>query len=183
MTNCLLYALALYWRRSAKGKRCYLALRRSDFTWVPHFLVFELRGGQFRAISYKPLRPRMKPCPPAVFDGAPRWGDVRTLFRRPRAATSSTNPKENCMSDSNYKPDGTGVVMGDTKPMPDRGTGVGMTGYDPQLGGMSIDVDATNSLGKITNATQSDPAAEDTVDDPTFGPAAGDAAEDKQEGY
>lgn len=83
------------------------------------------------------------------------------------------------MSDSNYKPDGTGVVMGDTRAMPDRGTGTGMTGFDLQDGGMSLDQSATNSMGKISGATQSDPAAECHADDPTFGPAKGDAAEDK----
>lgn len=85
------------------------------------------------------------------------------------------------MSDSNYKPDGTGVVMGDTKPMPDRGTGTGMTGYDTHGEGMSLGVDATNTSGKITGATGSDPAAECYANDPTFGPAKGDAAEDAAE--
>jgi hypothetical protein len=83
------------------------------------------------------------------------------------------------MSDTNYKPDGTGVVMGDTKAMPDRGTGTGMTGYDTHGEGMSLDLEATNSMGKITGATNSDPAGECYPDDPTFGPAKGDAAEDK----
>ena len=86
------------------------------------------------------------------------------------------------MSDSNYKPDGTGVVMGDTKPMPDRGTSTGMTGFATETGGMSLDVDATNSLGKMSG-TDSDPAAECYADDPTFGPAPGDAAEDAKEKY
>lgn len=83
------------------------------------------------------------------------------------------------MSDSNYKPDGTGVVMGDTKAMPNRGTGTGLTGHDTHGEGMSLDQDATNTIGKITGATKSDPMDECYVDDPTFGPAKGDAAEDK----
>lgn len=74
-TNCLFYALALYWRRRARGKRCYLALRKSDFTRLPHFLVFELRREHYRVISYKPSDPRIKDCPPPIFVGDPRWGD------------------------------------------------------------------------------------------------------------
>jgi hypothetical protein len=60
------------------------------------------------------------------------------------------------MSDTNYKPDGTGVVMGDKKGMPDRGTSTGWHGADPQLDGASVDTDATNSTGKITGSTKSD---------------------------
>lgn len=86
------------------------------------------------------------------------------------------------MSESNYKPDGTGVVMGDRKPMPDRGTSTGMTGINTVLDGRSLDPDATNTIGKLTG-TGSDPMDECYPDDPTFGPAKGDAAEDAKEGY
>jgi hypothetical protein len=86
------------------------------------------------------------------------------------------------MSESNYKPDGTGVVMGDTKPMPDRGTSTGMTGFTTVTDGRSLDPDATNSLGRLSG-TDSDPAAECYADDPTFGPAKGDRAEDAKESY
>lgn len=118
------------------------------------------------------------------------------------------------MSDANYKPDGTGVVMGDTRPMPDRGTGTGMTGIPTDLGGYSINVDATNRMGGLSDTgsdamdavfsrdsnlssgeshysvpgqrisgTNSDPMPENYVDDPAFGAAPGDAAEDRAEGY
>lgn len=86
------------------------------------------------------------------------------------------------MSDSNYRPDGSGVVMGDTKAMPDQGTGTGLTGYDPQLDGTSIDLNATNSMGSISGATGSDAPGEDCADDPTFGANAADKAEDAAEG-
>lgn len=76
-TNCLFYALALYWRRRARGKRVYLSVRKSDLGWTPHFLLFELRFGHYRVISFKPLDARIKNCPPPVFDGTPRWGDER----------------------------------------------------------------------------------------------------------
>lgn len=62
------------------------------------------------------------------------------------------------MSDTNYKPDGTGVVMGDKKAMPDRGTSTGMNpGAEPYLDGQSVDQSATNSMGGIGRATKSDP--------------------------
>ena len=72
------------------------------------------------------------------------------------------------MSDSNYKPAGTGVVQGDTKPMPDRGTSTGMTGFSTELDGRGIDVDATNSLGGLAG-TDSDPADQCYAVDPAFG--------------
>lgn len=60
------------------------------------------------------------------------------------------------MSESNYIPDGSGVVMGDTKPMPDRGTGTGMTGVNTVTDGRSLDSDAINRIGGISG-TGSDP--------------------------
>lgn len=86
------------------------------------------------------------------------------------------------MSESNYIPDGTGVVMGDRKPMPDAGTGTGMTGINTVTGGCDLSGDAINRIGALTG-TGSDPMEEDRADDPAFGPAPGDAAEDKAEGY
>lgn len=71
------------------------------------------------------------------------------------------------MSDSNYKP--SGELQGDTKPMPDRGTTTGMTGYATELDGTGLGVDATNSLGSITGATSSDPADQCYADEPTKG--------------
>lgn len=77
MTNCLFFAVALYRRRRAKGRRCYLALRGSDLCpGLPHFLVFELRRGAFRAISFKPTNPRHKILPPPLFAGRAAWGDA-----------------------------------------------------------------------------------------------------------
>lgn len=84
------------------------------------------------------------------------------------------------MSESNYIPDGTGVVMGDTKAMPDRGTSTGVPDNTYDLG-RSLDQDATNSMGSITSTSQSTPMDERMADDPTFGPAPGDDAEDKTE--
>lgn len=76
MTNCLFFALALYWRRRAKGARCYIGMRKSESGPFPHFLVFELRRGEYRVISYKPINPRQKTCPPPLFKGRAAWGDA-----------------------------------------------------------------------------------------------------------
>jgi hypothetical protein len=57
--------------------------------------------------------------------------------------------------ESNYRP--TGELQGDSKPMPDRGTGTGMT-PNQQLGGMSTDRDAVNRMGGMGGAAKSDAA-------------------------
>lgn len=57
------------------------------------------------------------------------------------------------MSETNYRP--SGELQGDTKPMPDRGTGTGMTGNTQTLG-RATERDATNRIGSA--ATKSDPA-------------------------
>lgn len=62
------------------------------------------------------------------------------------------------MSDRNpkmeYKPDGGDLVQGDSRAIPDKGTGTNV----PDSYGMDIGLDATNSMGKIGGATKSDPA-------------------------
>jgi hypothetical protein len=74
MTNCLLYAVALYLRRFAPGRRQYLLIRKSDMGWFPHFLYAEERRGRIRQVSYKPTGPRHW-FPRPIFRGAVRWGD------------------------------------------------------------------------------------------------------------
>lgn len=55
------------------------------------------------------------------------------------------------MSEANYKP--TGALQGDTKPMPNRGSGSGVT----DTYGASVDQNSTNAKGGISGATGSDP--------------------------
>lgn len=74
-TNCLFFAIALYFRRYAKGRRQYIQWRMSDSGPFPHFLYVELRYGRQRVVSYKPIAPTARSCPPMVFLGAVRWGD------------------------------------------------------------------------------------------------------------
>lgn len=51
-----------------------------------------------------------------------------------------------------HRPDGTGVVMGDTKPMPMREAGQGA----PDTYGADLGMDATNRIGSIKSTSKSD---------------------------
>lgn len=83
------------------------------------------------------------------------------------------------MSDTNNRPPHDNfTVRGDTKAMPDKGTSTGMNGDSY---GAALGQDATNRMGAING--KSDPMDECYSDDPSFGPAPGDAAEDRAEGY
>lgn len=75
-SNCLAFALRLWWRRSRKGKPVYLLARRSRWGRFPHFLVGEVRAGRMRLVSYVPRAPRDKSCPPPCFSGRVKWGDT-----------------------------------------------------------------------------------------------------------
>nr|WP_145544794.1 hypothetical protein [Variovorax boronicumulans] len=71
-SNCLIWAVALYWRRRKKGAAGYLVMRRSRWGRFPHFLYME-RG---RLYSYVPRDPRVKRLPPPVFRGRSKFGDL-----------------------------------------------------------------------------------------------------------
>jgi len=68
-SNCLVYAVRLYYRR--RGRRGYLAMRRSDAGWWPHFLYFE----KHHVVSWRPAKPITHLCPHAIFTGRVYWGD------------------------------------------------------------------------------------------------------------
>lgn len=74
-SNCLFWAVAMWWRRSA-ARGGYIVVRRSRWGRFPHFLYAEMRAGQLRLVSYVPVQPRHKECPPPVFLGRVRWGDA-----------------------------------------------------------------------------------------------------------
>ena len=88
-TNCLFFALALYYRRHHRilaasedsklfGRRHYFVMRKSDSGKFPHFLYQEhMPYSGIRSISYKPPHPIDRKCPPVLFDGVARWGDTR----------------------------------------------------------------------------------------------------------
>lgn len=71
-SNCLFFALALFWRRRWRG---YIAIRKSHWGNFPHFLYEEGR----HKVGYVPIDPRVKTCPPPLFRGRVRWGDEERL--------------------------------------------------------------------------------------------------------
>lgn len=77
------------------------------------------------------------------------------------------------MSETNNRPNKDGSLRGDDSNLPDRGTGIGWHGADPQLDGKSVEPEAINRIGSITSATKSDPAPECYSEDPTFGEDSG----------
>lgn len=80
-SNCLIWAVRAWLRLRRPGRRrvarrVHLDARTSDYTMVLHFGVMVQCGdGRFRYISFKPVDPRHKACPPPLFEGAVRWGD------------------------------------------------------------------------------------------------------------
>ena len=83
------------------------------------------------------------------------------------------------MDKNQYMPNG--ILQGDDKAMPDRGTGTGMNGdaYGADLG-----QDASNAMGSINSDTQSDPEGQPVSDDDgtTVGSAKMNDYEDRMEG-
>lgn len=76
-SNCLVFALALYWRRRRAGREGYLVIRRSRWGPFFHMLYAERRQcGSLRIVSFIPRSPRLKPIPPACFQGRIKWGDL-----------------------------------------------------------------------------------------------------------
>lgn len=91
-SNCILFTLALYWRRGESrlltvggeryfvlwrsGDGRYILIRRSRLGgWIPHMLYGEKRNGKVRIVHFVPVDDRPKPIPPPVFRGHRRWGD------------------------------------------------------------------------------------------------------------
>lgn len=63
--------------------------------------------------------------------------------------------------DINYRP--SGELQGDTKDLPDRGTGTGVT----DTYGADIGPDAQNRMGRMKDCTESDPAGTQGKDMPS----------------
>lgn len=75
-SNCIFFALKLYYRRLAKGKHGYLISRRSHFGWFPHYMYGRKRkDGTCQIVGYVPLNPKLKRLPPPIFRGYVKWGD------------------------------------------------------------------------------------------------------------
>jgi len=76
-SNCIVWAIALYLRRRAKGKFGYIMVRRSRWGKFPHVLYAEKRmHGGMRIVSFVPQNPLHKSVPPPLFHGKSRWDDL-----------------------------------------------------------------------------------------------------------
>lgn len=76
-SNCVAFALKLHARRKRAGREGYILLRWSRWGPFPHMLYGERRvDGSIRVVSYKPLGPRPRACPPPMFRGESKWGDL-----------------------------------------------------------------------------------------------------------
>ena len=73
-TNCLIFALALYFRRRSCGNARRLIYRRSRNSILPHFLYQEARRGRERVVHYVPLTGGDSESAP-LFRGRVKWGD------------------------------------------------------------------------------------------------------------
>lgn len=76
-SNCIIFALLLYFRRRRKGREGYIKIRATRLgKFGPHMLYEERRAtGSWRTVSYKPINPRHKKVPPPRFNGYVAWGD------------------------------------------------------------------------------------------------------------
>lgn len=80
-SNCVFWALALWWRlrkphRRRQARERHLSVRGSRWGPFPHFgVMVGCRDGRYRFVSYKPIAPREKKLPPPLFKGRHRWGD------------------------------------------------------------------------------------------------------------
>lgn len=67
-SNCFWWAVRIFVRRRFRG---YILIRKSLWGRFPHFLYSE----RHHTVSYVPIDPRHKECPPPLFPGFVRWGD------------------------------------------------------------------------------------------------------------
>jgi hypothetical protein len=105
-SNCIIFAVALYWRRKMhaeprriviNGER-YFVLWRSGVrhilirasrlgSWLPHMLYAERRGQVLRVVHFVPVKPKVKVLPPPLFHGRPKHGDSQNPPETPEAST------------------------------------------------------------------------------------------------
>lgn len=72
-SNCLIWAFRLWFRRLRKGDYDgYVAIRKSKYGPFIHALYVHKKR---HWISFVPLDPVQRKCPPALFPGRVKWGD------------------------------------------------------------------------------------------------------------
>lgn len=75
-SNCLLFALQLWFNALKRGQESYIAVRKSRWGYFPHFLFeYAYDNGNRRCVSYIPVNPKHKLLPPPMFTGKVKWGD------------------------------------------------------------------------------------------------------------
>lgn len=80
-SNCLFFALRLYFRRRRRGFKGWVTSRVSPHYPGPHFLYARMRrDGTLQLVSYKPRNPRKRLLPPPLFYGHVAWGDDPALL-------------------------------------------------------------------------------------------------------
>ena len=80
-SNCLFFALRLYYRRRSKGKKGFVISRQSKYYPGPHFMYVRIRkDGKYQMVGYVPKYPRKRLLPPPIFDGRVQWGDDLTIL-------------------------------------------------------------------------------------------------------
>ena len=77
LSNCVVFATRMYWRRARRGREGYIWMRHSRMTVVgPHWLYAEMRpSGSWRVVSWVPVAPEQHKVAPPLFVGRVKWGD------------------------------------------------------------------------------------------------------------
>lgn len=91
-SNCIAFAIALYWRRWLASRRVRIDGERYFIAWqggprfivlrvsrlgsaLPHVLFAERRNGRLHVIHFVPHNPKVKTLPPPLFRGRVKRGD------------------------------------------------------------------------------------------------------------
>lgn len=75
-SNCLVFALMLYYRRRRKGKKGFVISRQSKYYKGPHFMYARMRENKTaQLVGFVPKYPKQRTFPPPFFEGKIVWGD------------------------------------------------------------------------------------------------------------
>jgi len=100
-SNCLFFALTLYWRRWVASRRVRIDGERYFTLWrggprrlllrtsrlgskLPHVLFAEQRKGKLHVIHFVPDRAKVKSLPPPLFRGHIKRGDWQDTVAQPQ---------------------------------------------------------------------------------------------------
>lgn len=101
MSNCIAFAVALYWRRWLASRRVRIYGERYFIVWwggprrillrtsrlgskLPHVLFGEVRGGSLKIYHFVPEDNKVKSIPPPLFRGHIKrndWADTASMER------------------------------------------------------------------------------------------------------